>query len=430
VGTVAVAQYTADPEPTTPPTAVNAYFDVSAASSFTSVQVTDCHLAGGSVVYYYDDTTNQWAEVSGQTYNASTGCVTFTLGTASTPSLAQLSSVTFGVQDVPPSLTVPSDQSVTYHAALSLSVSASDPQPNALSLSATGLPAGLSFTDNGNGTGTVTGTVTGAPGAYPVTFTTGDGVVSTTSPPMTINVTKASTTLAYSGASLIANNRPATLSAVLEEDGGSPPVPDGQTVTLTLGSGTNAQSCQGQATSDGWVSCQIATVNQPLGNQPVSAAFDGDSYYTASSDRGQQSLVFSYLPAGGVFALGDQEVDSATPSTTLTWSGSKWAKLNPLSGGAAPASFQGFAQTFRNGSTTVTDPACGGTWTSSTGGSAVLPSSVPAYMAVVVPTKVTQSGSTISGNVAKVVIVKTNPGYQPNPADPGTGTVVATLCGS
>ena len=93
VGTVAVAQYTADPEPTTPPTAVNAYFDVSvpASSSFTSVQVTDCNLAGGSVVYYYDDTTSQWAEVSGQTYNASTGCVTFTLGTASTPSLAQLS---------------------------------------------------------------------------------------------------------------------------------------------------------------------------------------------------------------------------------------------------------------------------------------------------------------------------------------------------
>ena len=42
----------------------------------------------------------------------------------------------------------------------------------------------------------------------------------------------------------------------------------------------------------------------------------------------------------------------------------------------------------------------------------------------------TQSGNTISGNIAKVVIVKTNPGYQPNPDDPGTGTVVATLCGS
>ena len=298
-GTVAVAQFSADPVTTTPPTAVNAYFNVvvPTGSSFTSVQVTDCDLAGGSVVYYYDPTTTQWAEVPGQTYNASTGCVSFTLGTASTPSLSQLNSTVFGVQDVPPSLSLPGDQSVSYHAALSLSVSASDPQPNALTLSATGLPAGLAFTDNGNGTGTVTGTVTGAPGAYPVTLTASDGEVSTTSP-MTITVTKAGTTLSYTGASLIATNRPATLSATLEEDGGSAPVPDGQTVTLTLGSGSGAQSCQGQTTSDGWVSCQIATVNQALGNQPVSATFAGDHYYAASSDTSQQGLVFSYLPAG------------------------------------------------------------------------------------------------------------------------------------
>ena len=291
------------------------------------------------------------------------------------------------------------------------------------------LPAGLTFTDDGNGTGTVTGTVTAAPGTYTVMVTAADGVVST-SQPMTITVTKAGTTLAYSGASLIATNRPATLSAVLEEAGGSPPAPDGQTVTLTLGSGSGAQSCQGQTTSDGWVSCQVATVNQPLGNQPVSATFSGDSYYAASSDSSQQSLVFSYLPGGGGFALGDQAVHGATPSTTLTWWGSKWAKLNPPSGGGAPASFKGFAQTFRNGPTTVTDPACGGTWTAPADGSSALPSSVPAYMAVVVATKVTQSGSTISGDIAEVVIVKTNPGYQPNPDDPGTGTVVATLCGS
>ena len=30
--------------------------------------------------------------------------------------------------------------------------------------------------------------------------------------------------------------------------------------------------------------------------------------------------------------------------------------------------------------------------------------------------------------LAKIVIVKTNPGYQPDPAHAGTGTVVATLC--
>ena len=133
---------------------------------------------------------------------------------------------------------------------------------------------------------------------------------------------------------------------------------------------------------------------------------------------------------GAASPLGDQAVHSATPSTTLTWWGSKWAKLNPLSGGGAPASFKGFVQTFANGPTTVADPVCGGTWTGTPGGSAALPTSVPAYMAVVVAGKVTQSGGTISGNVAEVVIVKTNPGYQPNPDDPGTGTVVATLCGS
>jgi len=253
--------------------------------------------------------------------------------------------------------------------------------------------------------------------------------VSTASQPMTITVTTAGTTLAYTGASLIATNRPATLSAVLLEAGSSPPVPDGQTVTLTLGRGSGAQTCQGQTQADGTVSCQIATVNQPLGNQPVSATFNGDSYYAASSASSQQSLVFSYLPTGGGFALSDQAVSSATPSTTLTWWGSKWAKLNPLSGGGTP-NFKGFAQTFLDGPATVSDPACGGTWTGSTSGSTALPSGVPAYMAVVVPNKVTQSGSTISGNVAEVVIVNTNSGYQPDPGHPGTGTVVATLCAS
>ena len=66
------------------------------------MQVTDCNLAGGSVVYYYDDTTSQWTEVSGQTYNASTGCVTFTLGASSSPSLAQLSGTVFGARTYPP----------------------------------------------------------------------------------------------------------------------------------------------------------------------------------------------------------------------------------------------------------------------------------------------------------------------------------------
>jgi hypothetical protein len=50
-------------------------------------------------------------------------------------------------------------------------------------------------------------------------------------------------------------------------------------------------------------------------------------------------------------------------------------------------------------------------------------------MAVAVTSNATKSGSAISGTTVAVVIVKTNPGYSSNPGHPGTGTIVARLCG-
>lgn len=49
-------------------------------------------------------------------------------------------------------------------------------------------------------------------------------------------------------------------------------------------------------------------------------------------------------------------------------------------------------------------------------------------MTVIAASSVTQSGSTISGDVALLVVVRTDPGYQPNPGHAGTGTVVAVTC--
>ena len=49
-------------------------------------------------------------------------------------------------------------------------------------------------------------------------------------------------------------------------------------------------------------------------------------------------------------------------------------------------------------------------------------------MAVIVSSSISKAGSTISGNTVQEVIVKTNPGYAPNPGHAGTGTVVATIC--
>ncbi|HEX9095549.1 MAG TPA: hypothetical protein VF990_05540, partial [Candidatus Dormibacteraeota bacterium] len=54
---------------------------------------------------------------------------------------------------------------------------------------------------------------------------------------------------------------------------------------------------------------------------------------------------------------------------------------------------------------------------------------LPALMAVIVTSSSQQSGSKISGDIVEIVIVKTDPGYEPNPGHAGTGTVLAALCG-
>jgi hypothetical protein len=49
-------------------------------------------------------------------------------------------------------------------------------------------------------------------------------------------------------------------------------------------------------------------------------------------------------------------------------------------------------------------------------------------MGTVISSSVTKSGTAISGNVAKIVVVVTAPGYASDPGHPGTGTIIATYC--
>ena len=53
---------------------------------------------------------------------------------------------------------------------------------------------------------------------------------------------------------------------------------------------------------------------------------------------------------------------------------------------------------------------------------------VPAYMGVAVSSSIAKNGSTISGDITKIIVVVTGPGYLPNPGHPGTGTIIATYC--
>src|SRR4029453_11615055 len=59
----------------------------------------------------------------------------------------------------PPALTIPGPQAQDYHDDLTFQISATDPDGDAITLGASGLPSGLSFVDHGDGTGTVSGTL-------------------------------------------------------------------------------------------------------------------------------------------------------------------------------------------------------------------------------------------------------------------------------
>ena len=130
-------------------------------------------------------------------------------------------------------------------------------------------------------------------------------------------------------------------------------------------------------------------------------------------------LVFAFPPGGGAFVIGD--LNSAIGSAVTFW-GAQWWKLNDLSGGAAPASFKGFARL-------PITPACGTAWSTSPGNSPPPPNGpLPSFIGVLVTSRAVQSGSAISGDTRHIVVVLTNPGYDTNPGHAGTGAVVADVC--
>lgn len=155
-----------------------------------------------------------------------------------------------------------------------------------------------------------------------------------------------------------------------------------------------------------------------LGPWTIQAHFDGlEPYLDAVSPP--STVVIYGNSSGGSFVIGD---GNAAVGKSVTFWGAQWSKLNGLSGGSAPSSFKGF----ENSPSTLA--SCGGTWSTNTGGSSGPPSTLPSYMAVIVSDKITKNSSTISGDVKKLVVVKTNPGYAPDPQYAGTGTVVQVIC--
>jgi len=134
------------------------------------------------------------------------------------------------------------------------------------------------------------------------------------------------------------------------------------------------------------------------------------------------AMAYASGASAASFVIGDE---NATVGSPVVFWGAQWWKDNPLSTGFAPAAFKGWANT------PGAAPSCGTPWSTDPGNSSdPPPAPLPELIDVVVSSEITKSGRTISGNATKVVLVRTNPGYEPNPGHPGTGTIVSVVCPS
>jgi uncharacterized repeat protein (TIGR01451 family) len=242
-----------------------------------------------------------------------------------------------------------------------------------------------------------------------------------------LSVTKRGPAFAQSGGTItyvitVHNGGPANATNVTVND----PLPAGETLvsaTPSQGScGDNVTCNLGPIASGGSATVKIVvTVTAASGSTVCnSARTSGDQPDPDTSNNSSTTCAFVYaISAGGSFVIAD--LNSAV-GTSVTFWGAQWWKLNSLSGGAAPAAFKGFEDT-------PPAPSCGTNWTTDPGNSTPPPAGpLPAYMAVIVSSLISKSGSTISGNTPHIVIVKTNPGYDANPGHAGTGTVFAQIC--
>jgi hypothetical protein len=169
-----------------------------------------------------------------------------------------------------------------------------------------------------------------------------------------------------------------------------------------------------------------ANVGSPIDTSTPGAHSFTVTAQDAAGNQARKTVTYNVIAvgtvSGGAFVIGDRNADVGSQ---VTFWGSKWAKQNSLSRGPAPDSFKGFADSALPGNPL----SWGSFWTTRPGNSSNPPNSVPPYMAVIVSSSIQKSGPTIGGDIPRVVVVKTNSGYDDNPGHAGTGTVVAQLGG-
>jgi len=309
-------------------------------------------------------------------------------------------------------------------------------------------PPSVTTDANGNATCTFTPSVPGGP--HTVTFTyAGDAshLPSTLSTPY--NVNREETTITYTGSTWFAIGFSAKLSAHLIEDT-TGPVIAGRTVTITLGS----HSCTGVTDANGDVTCTTAdtvSASDPT-PMPITARFAGDPYYVPATAKSSANT-YAFPGAGtGTFVIGDITERNATAKGTrygedasipsINYWGSQWENNNRFTQDTLPPAqnpnpvgtcegkkcsadaMKGYVDL-----QTPLQPTCG-LWTSRPGNSSNPPAGpLPKYMAIIVSSWVHKApGMPTSGNIYRLVIVKTGSDYKNDPGHEGFGPIVAQIC--
>jgi hypothetical protein len=185
------------------------------------------------------------------------------------------------------------------------------------------------------------------------------------------------------------------------------------TATIDWGDGS---SSAGTVSGDGG-SYTVGGSHSYAADGPYTVAVHVSDVGGSSADATTSLLVYDYADqSGGSFVIGD----GVSGPGVYFW-GAHWARHNPFSDGRAPHSFKGFADSSAQ--------SCGASFSARRGERSQPPANIPAYMAVAVTGALSKSHHEISGTVEKLVVVKTDPGYGPEPGMPGTGQIVATICG-
>lgn len=257
------------------------------------------------------------------------------------------------------------------------------------------------------GTPTITVSITdpddpGGPATASETATVKDADLTAAGRPDFVSVNPVSGTLAT-----FTDANPGATTSDFTSGGGSTTIDWGDGSTSP---GTVTKTASGQFEVSGTHTYSV------LGPYTITITIKDDGGSTATAKT--HVIVFAFA-RGGSFVIGDG--NSAT-GTAVTFWGAQWAKDNPLSGGTPPSAFKGFEDS-------AAAPVCGTSWNTDPGNSAPPPGGpLPSYMGVIVSSSIAQHGAVISGNTPHIVVVKTGPGYQPDPGHAGTGTVVAKDC--